>query len=93
MKSPAIILVILTMIFLLTSCDIIGQSLKGSGVIVTEDRDVSGFNQVDVSVPVNLLIEQGEGESFEITGDDNILPRIKTEVAGGMLKIFFNKPE
>lgn len=89
MKSPAIILVVLTMIFFCTGCEVTGQFLKGSGVIVMADRDVSDFNQVDVSVPVNLLIEQGEGESLEITGDDNILPRIKTEVADGKLKIFF----
>ena len=63
------------------------QTVKGSGNVVTEARQVSGFDQVGVTGSGHLSIVQGDTESLTIEADDNLLPLIKSEVSGGLLKI------
>jgi hypothetical protein len=89
-KRIALILVVMAMVFFSSGCEIPSQSLSGSGVIIIEQREVTGFNEIAVSTGADLVIKQGEEESLEIIGDDNLLQRIKTEVAGGKLKIYFS---
>ncbi len=67
--------------------DLDAVTLGGSGKIITEKRDVHGFRRVELSGSGNLTISQGNTESLTIEGDDNILPRIKTEVQGDRLRI------
>jgi len=62
-------------------------SVKGSGNVVSETRQVSRFDRVSVSGSGHLSIVQGDQELFTIEADDNLLPLIKTEVSGGLLKV------
>jgi hypothetical protein len=64
-----------------------GPSVKGSGNVVAETRPVSQFDRVSVSGAGHLAIVQGDQESLTIETDDNLLPLIKSEVAGGLLKL------
>jgi hypothetical protein len=64
-----------------------GPVVKGSGKIVSEVRDVSGFERVSVSGSGQLSIVQGDKESLSIEADDNLLPLIKSYVVGGTLRI------
>jgi len=66
-----------------------GKSVKGSGVLKSESRNVSGFSKVSLSVPGNAELIQGSSEGITIETDDNILPLIETVVEGGALKIRF----
>ncbi|MEP7157380.1 MAG: head GIN domain-containing protein [Betaproteobacteria bacterium] len=68
-----------------------GKSIKGSGVIKSETRNVSGFTGVSLAVPAKLEIVQGASESLTIEGDDNIVPLIETVVENGTLKIRFTE--
>jgi hypothetical protein len=63
------------------------QTVHGSGNIVTEDRQVSGFDGVSVSGAGELIISQGDVEALTIETDDNLLPLIRCEVHGGHLLI------
>lgn len=63
---------------------------EGSGVLVTEQRDVSGFDRVSFEGFGTLIITQGSEESLTIEAEDNILPRIETRVRGGTLEIGFD---
>ncbi len=65
------------------------KSVKGSGVVKTESRSVSGFSEVSVSIPAVVEIIQGNGESVTVEGDDNIVPLVETVVESGKLKIRF----
>ena len=89
-KNITIISLIMILIgifaFTLVSC---GGAVRGSGNLITEERDVSGFNKVSVSGSGNLYIEQGEEEALTIEAEDNILPLIITRVSGSTLKIGF----
>jgi len=58
-----------------------------SGEEVTENRQVSGFDAIKVSIAGDVTIEQGEVESVMITADKNIIGDIKTEVRGGTLYV------
>jgi hypothetical protein len=68
------------------------QNITGSGKLVTENRPVSGVNRVELAVHANLEIQQGSNESLSVTGDDNILPVLLTDVSGGRLTIRY-KPQ
>jgi hypothetical protein len=71
---------------LLAGCTV--AATVGSGRVTTETRAVSGFDAVEFSFMGEVAITQGEEEGLTITGDDNILPLIKTEVQNGVLRIY-----
>ena len=67
----------------------IGPGERGSGNVVTETRDVSGFHAIDISYPAQVRVKQGSKESLEIEAEDNLLPGLKTQVKNGVLDIFY----
>lgn len=62
-------------------------AVQGSGRIVTEKRDASGFKGVQAGGATELQITVGKDFSVELEGDDNILPLVRTEVRAGVLHI------
>ena len=66
-----------------------GPGEPGSGKVVTETREVSDFNAVDVDYPALVLIKQGAKESLELEAEDNLLPGLRTQVRNGVLEIFY----
>lgn len=64
-----------------------GERVFGSGNVITENRPVSGITRVSMAIPGDLEIQQGATESLTITGEDNLLPLLETEVRGGNLAI------
>lgn len=87
------------MIFLLllvsfgAGCNItgLGKGERGSGNRVTQKRDVPGFLTIEVSGAYEVEIVCQKERSLEITGDDNILPLVTTEVKGNALHIGSSK--
>lgn len=63
------------------------ESVRGSGNVITEGREVSGFTAVSLQGVGQLEIDQTGTESLSITADENLLPYIKTNVRGGKLII------
>ncbi len=63
--------------------------LRGSGEIVRETRQVSGFDEIDVCCGMQLTLTQGDTESLEIEADDNLLPEILSSVTADKLAIRF----
>jgi Putative auto-transporter adhesin, head GIN domain len=68
-----------------------GNGVRGSGKRVTERRDVPGFLSIEVSGAYEVEIVAQKERSLEITGDDNILPLVTTEVKGNVLHIGSSK--
>jgi hypothetical protein len=75
----------LTAVVLLSAC----TQVSGSGKVVTENRQVSGFDKVELSGVGTLLIEQTGTESLTIEADDNLMQYITTDVSDGTLHISF----
>jgi hypothetical protein len=65
----------------------IGDRVTGSGNSITERREATGFNEVEVSGVFQVEIVAGKEYSVEIQADDNILPLIQTKVHGETLQI------
>ncbi|MCK5567057.1 MAG: DUF2807 domain-containing protein [Actinomycetia bacterium] len=65
--------------------------VRGSGDMETEEREVSGFDEIQFTGIGNLIIEQGDKESLVVEADDNIIGLIETEVRGNELHIGFRR--
>jgi hypothetical protein len=74
-------LALLTVVLLLAACSV----TQGSGQLATESRQVSGFTEVELTGFGELTIEQTGTESLTISADDNLLPRLTSEVSGDTL--------
>ena len=64
-----------------------GSSIKGSGKLQKQAREVGNFNGVALNVPGNVELRIGNTEGITIETDDNILPLIETVVENGTLRI------
>lgn len=81
------LLVLPFLMVLLMACQMSGVSfggryLDGSGEKVSEDRPVSNVERVSLHATGNLIIIQGNEEHLTVEADDNIMPRIRTEMHG-----------
>ncbi len=82
--------VLLTLAITLSACTFTISYDEGSGVVVNETRNVSDFNEVAFTGIGTLYITVGDEELLEIEAEDNIIPRIVTEVQGDRLEISFD---
>ena len=55
--------------------------------VVTETREVAGFDEVELQGVGTLVIAQGETEALTIEAAERVLPKIATEVVAGRLTI------
>jgi hypothetical protein len=65
--------------------------ITGSGRPMTQQREVSGFKGIALSVPGRLEIVQGPAEGVTLAADDNVVPEIETVVERGVLHIRFRR--
>lgn len=61
--------------------------VRGSGVAITETREIGSFDELALSGSGNIKVTIGEATPLTITADDNLLPLIETKVEGGRLSI------
>jgi Putative auto-transporter adhesin, head GIN domain len=66
-----------------TACSV----TKGSGKVVSQTREVSGFSKVELSGSGELTIEKTGTESLTISAEDNLLPELTSEVSDGTLTL------
>ncbi len=64
---------------------------KGNGELITENRTVSEFDEIEIDGQANVFLEQGSSPSVKIEIDSNLVEFIKTEVSGMRLEIEENK--
>ncbi|MFH0884062.1 MAG: head GIN domain-containing protein [bacterium] len=60
---------------------------SGSDRVITEDRDVSGFNEVTVALAGRVLLEQGDTEGVTVEAESDMMEHIITKVRGRRLVI------
>lgn len=84
--------IVLAMVLGLGLMDTYAQNEKNIVVDANaEVRNVSGYNAIEVSGAIDLYISQGTEEGVAISASsDEIKQRIKTEVNGGTLQIYFD---
>lgn len=64
-----------------------GPQVKGSGTVKTETRKVAAFTKVGSAGSFDVDVKIGKTQSLTLSGEDNILPLIRTEVKNGELVI------
>ena len=88
MNKNRVINIVISLIgvLLLSACSVTGLNVtRGSGVITTKSRSVSGFDAVQIDGAGDLIITQGESESLEIQAEDNIIDELTSEVQDSRL--------
>jgi len=63
------------------------KTVTGSGNVISETRNLSGFDSIDLQGSGNVSVAIGLGESVVVESDDNIVPLIVTRVQNGRLII------
>ena len=63
------------------------ESRKDTTNVVEESRDVSGFDEVELRGAGNLIIEQTGSESLTVEAEEDVLPKLTTEVVNDRLII------
>lgn len=64
-----------------------GGMLSGSGNVVEDVRELTGFSALVLRAPVDVTLKAAEAERVTLRGDDNLLPLIETKVVDGRLEI------
>lgn len=60
---------------------------SGSGEIVSREKSVDNFTELDVSGGFEVEIKKGTSQKLRVEADDNIIDDIETRVEAGQLKI------
>lgn len=89
--STTLGIVSLLSLSIFSSCDDDFIGLKGEGPVVEENRTAPDFDQVSLSIPARVFIEQGPKEEMRLVAQENVLENIETYVRGGELMIKFDK--
>lgn len=90
-KRLLVSILTVVVLFAFSACRHLGKGVQGSGVRKTEKRDLPAFKSIETNGAFAIRVTCQQAASFEIEGDDNILPLITTEVRGGVLKIYNHK--
>ncbi len=76
--------------FLLTSCGF--NTIRGSGNVISEARNVSDFDRVVLGGSGQLVITQSGDEALTVDAEDNIMQYVTTEVRNGTLFLGIDSP-
>jgi hypothetical protein len=76
------------LVVLLGACGVLPSF--GSGDLIREEREVSGFDRIDVSGGGDLVIVQDGTESVTIETDDNLMQYVTAEVKNGTLELYLD---
>jgi len=91
MKNKTLLLPVLLLSMAILSCNFLTNMdvnmITPSDVNISENRDVSGFDKVEFNTFGKMNIMQGDVESLNISGPDNIVPEMRTTVRNGTLVI------
>lgn len=84
---------IIASIFILSACQFLPwiRVVRGSGNVITETRQVSGFSALRMDGAGRLVITQGTTESLEIQGEDNLIGELTSEVQGNTLVLGYQQ--
>lgn len=86
-KTVFFAVALVALISLATSC---GKHVDGSGNVISEERVVPTFTNVDMSGSYNVVITQDTFQKVVVKTDDNIMPDVRTDVENGTLRIYFS---
>jgi hypothetical protein len=80
-------------IFILSACQFLPwiRVVRGSGNVITETRQVSGFSALRLDGAGRLVITQGTTENLEIQAEDNLIGELTSEVQDNTLVLGYQQ--
>lgn len=63
------------------------NGIKGSGNVIEQNRNLSGFENVKASSGVDVVLMQGSQDKVVVKADDNLADKITTKVEGNTLVV------
>lgn len=69
------------------ACNARVNVIQGSGDVITETRQASNFDSVELNGSGKVIITQGGSESLTIETDDNVMKYVEAKVDGNTLKL------
>ena len=88
-RGLLLVLIVLAASIAPTACN--ANIVNGSGDLISETREVSGFDSINLSGSGEVIVTQGGEESLTVETDDNVMEHVKTEVQGGTLHLGFEE--
>jgi len=67
------------------------KKLKGNKIVVTENRDISEFNKIEVRDNIDVIFSQGNDQSVVVETDENLQFAVITEVKDSTLEVYLFK--
>ena len=90
--AVVLILVLLFLPFFAFLGVVFSRGEKGSGVTISETRDLEPFSAIKVSGRVQLAVSICEEQSVLVITDDNLMDNVETRVSGNELSVGYSKP-
>jgi hypothetical protein len=87
-RSLALAAIVLLTLGSATACT---KGIRGSGKVVEDVRQLSGFTSIRVKSSADVEIRQSTRDSVTVVTDDNIAPIIETRVIGQSLEVDTHK--
>lgn len=84
-RLALMLLLVLVLAFGAQACGL--KTVRGSGEVVEEERQVSGFSEIKLAGVGTVYVELGASERLLIEAEDNLLEYLETEVRGDRLEI------
>lgn len=92
LTALGIILVAIVLFFITLRIELSRDAHKGSGQIVTEERTLIGFTEIEARGNLVIHLEQSDNNAVTIETDDNLIEFIETRVRRGRLQIRITEP-
>ena len=67
------------------------KKIKGSGNIISENRELTNFSSINLIGGIDVNIKFSDKYNCTVVSDENLIPYIKTEVVNNNLQISINK--
>lgn len=80
-------LIVLTLLVAAGCHSSLRSQVKGSGKRELQKRDIAPFTSISTEGAFNIQIVCQKDLSLEVEGDDNVLPLVRTEVSGNVLRL------
>lgn len=87
-KNLRIIGILALLSLVISSCWMLGPSIRGNGDVTEEVRKVRDFDEIQVSRGMNVYITYGSPAKVVVVADENLHDVIVTDVDGDVLKVY-----
>ncbi len=85
--NSLILNLLIPVVLLTTGCGVLRPGIPGSGVNLSEVRQVAPFEEVNLSGFGTVNVQAGQAPSICVSTDDNLISHIETSVINGRLLI------